>query len=291
MVPVDRNGLACTQSATTALLPQRRLAFALCDPVIVADPSGFICMLAFMSDQMYRPVPLHFERSPEDEMATRGRGLLELMARRRSVREFAPDPVPRELIEIAISVANTAPSGANRQPWHFAVISDPSVKAEIRRGAEAEEKEFYEGGRATEEWLKALAPLGTDWRKPFLEIAPWLVVVFKQIHRSGRRQTHQLLRQRKCRYRLWSVHCGHPSDGPCNPHPHSTTDAVPDQDSEQARKRTPLRPVSDRLPAPRMSGAGDLEKALAGRQYLVRGRVSASPDRDSVILEEAADER
>ena len=118
-------------------------------------------------------------------MADRGRAFLELMACRRSVREFAPDPVPRELIETAISVANTAPSGANRQPWHFVAVSDPVVKAEIRRGAEAEEKDFYEGGRATEEWLRALAPLGTDWRKPFLEIAPWLVVVFKQIHAVG----------------------------------------------------------------------------------------------------------
>jgi nitroreductase len=142
-------------------------------------------MLASMSDHGYRPVPLHFERRPEDEMVARGRDFLELMARRRSVREFAPDPVPRELIESVIAAANTAPSGANRQPWHFVAVSDPEVKAEIRRGAEAEEKEFYEGGRATEEWLKALAPLGTDWRKPFLEIAPWLVVVFKQIHAAG----------------------------------------------------------------------------------------------------------
>ena len=115
-------------------------------------------------------------------MIARGQSFRELMARRRSVREFSPDPVPRELIETAIAVANTAPSGANRQPWHFAAVSDPVVKTEIRRGAEAEEKEFYEGGRATEEWLKALAPLGTEWRKPFLEVAPWLVVVFKQIH-------------------------------------------------------------------------------------------------------------
>jgi iodotyrosine deiodinase len=96
------------------------------------------------------------------------------------VREFASDPVPRELIETAIATANTAPSGANRQPWHFVAVSDPEVKREIRRGAETEEREFYEGGRATEEWLDALAPLGTDWRKPFLEYAPWLVVVFKQ---------------------------------------------------------------------------------------------------------------
>jgi nitroreductase len=134
---------------------------------------------------MYRPVPLHFERLAEDDMVARSRDFLELMSRRRSVRGLAPDPVPRELIETAIATANTAPSGANRQPWHFVAVSDPAVKAEIRRGAEAEEREFYEGGRATEEWLKALAPLGTDWQKPFLEIAPWLVVVFKQIHAVG----------------------------------------------------------------------------------------------------------
>jgi len=118
-------------------------------------------------------------------MASRGSSFLDLMARRRSVREFAPEPVPRELIETAVAVANTAPSGANRQPWHFVAVSDSAVKTEIRQGAEAEEREFYEGGRATEEWLEALAPLGTDWRKPFLEIAPWLVVVFKQIHAVG----------------------------------------------------------------------------------------------------------
>jgi nitroreductase len=134
---------------------------------------------------MYQPRPLPFERLPEDEMAARGHEFRELMTRRRSVREFAPDPVPRELIETAIATANTAPSGANRQPWHFAVVFDPAVKTEIRRGAEAEERKFYEGGRATKEWLKALVPLGTDWRKPFLEIAPWLVVVFKQIHAVG----------------------------------------------------------------------------------------------------------
>jgi iodotyrosine deiodinase len=142
-------------------------------------------MIVPMNHDTYRPIPLNFERQPEDEMIARGQSFRELMARRRSVREFAPDPVPRELIETAIAAANTAPSGANRQPWHFAVVSDPMVKAAIRGGAEAEEREFYEGGRATGEWLKALAPLGTDWRKPFLEIAPWLVVVFKQIHAVG----------------------------------------------------------------------------------------------------------
>lgn len=138
-----------------------------------------------MSDANYRPVPFEFERLPEAVMATRGRRLLERLARRRSVRDFAPDPVPRELVELAIAAANTAPSGANRQPWHFVAISDPRIKAEIRRGAEAEEREFYQGGRATPEWLAALTPLGTDWRKPFLEVAPWLVIVFKEVHTIG----------------------------------------------------------------------------------------------------------
>lgn len=134
-----------------------------------------------MSDQQYRGVPLEFERFPEVEMEERGRLFLERLARRRSVREFSPEPVPRRLIETAIAAANTAPSGANRQPWHFVAVSDPAVKAEIRVAAEAEEREFYEGGRAAEAWLEALAPLGTDWRKPFLETAPWLVVAFKEI--------------------------------------------------------------------------------------------------------------
>jgi iodotyrosine deiodinase len=135
-----------------------------------------------MSDDSYRPVPLDFDRLPTGEMDSRGRAFFEQLARRRSVREFAPDPVPRELIETAIAAANTAPSGANRQPWHFVAVSDAKVKAEIRRAAEAEEKEFYEGGRASEKWLAALAHLGTGWEKPFLETAPWLVVVFKEIY-------------------------------------------------------------------------------------------------------------
>ena len=135
-----------------------------------------------MNDATYRPVPLDFLRLSVDTMVARGRAFRESMSRRRSVREFSSDGVPRALIETAIATANTAPSGANRQPWHFVAVSDPAIKAEVRRGAEAEEREFYEGGRATDEWLHALAPLGTDWQKPFLEDAPWLVVVFKQIH-------------------------------------------------------------------------------------------------------------
>jgi nitroreductase len=118
-------------------------------------------------------------------MRERGRELLAELARRRSVREFSSEPVPRELIELAIAAAGTAPSGANRQPWHFVAVADPAVKAEIRRAAEAEERAFYQGGRATPAWLAAVAPLGTSWQKPFLDTAPWLVAVFKQLSRAA----------------------------------------------------------------------------------------------------------
>ena len=102
-----------------------------------------------------------------------------MMQKRRTVRDFSDRPVPRELIEHCLSAAGTAPSGANLQPWHFVAISDADVKREIRIAAEAEEKEFYEH-RAPKAWLEALAPLGTDWHKPFLETAPWLVAIFAQ---------------------------------------------------------------------------------------------------------------
>ena len=118
-------------------------------------------------------------------MPERGRDFLDRLNMLRAIRQFSSDPVPRELIELAISAANTAPSGANRQPWHFAAISDPKIKQEIRLAAEAEEKEFYEGGRASQAWLQALQHLGTGWNKPFLETAPWLVAVFKQIYQVG----------------------------------------------------------------------------------------------------------
>jgi nitroreductase len=100
------------------------------------------------------------------------------MVRRRSVRHFSPEPVPFDLIEMAIRTAATAPSGANQQPWRFVVVGDPEIKRRIREAAEAEEREFYEH-RAPNEWLEALAPLGTDWHKEFLQIAPWLIVVFR----------------------------------------------------------------------------------------------------------------
>ena len=125
-------------------------------------------------------IPLQgLEPLPEPEMLRRAQDFLALMQRRRTVRDFDPRPVPREVIAACIAAAGTAPSGANQQPWHFVAVSDPDVKRRIRLAAEAEEREFYER-RAPEEWLTALQPIGTDWHKPFLETAPWLIAIFVQ---------------------------------------------------------------------------------------------------------------
>jgi len=126
----------------------------------------------------YDFLPLDFKRVASEEQPIRAIEFYELMKRRHTVREFAPDPVPFELIELAIKTAGVAPSGANQQPWHFVVVSNPEIKRQIRLAAEEEERENY-SGRFPDEWLRALAPLGTDWRKDFLEIAPYLIVVFK----------------------------------------------------------------------------------------------------------------
>jgi nitroreductase len=138
-----------------------------------------------MQDSPYPEVPLTFERQPESEILANGQDFLATLMARRSVRSFSPDPVPRQAIELAIAAAHSAPSGANRQPWHFVAVSDPQTKHDIRVAAEEVERQFYEGGRATEEWLEALSPLGTGWEKPYLETAPWIVVVFKEIHGVG----------------------------------------------------------------------------------------------------------
>jgi nitroreductase len=127
-------------------------------------------------------IPYRPDRLPEGEMLRRAREWYEELNRRRSVRSFSPDPVPRELIEIAIRTASTAPSGAHKQPWRFAVVGDPAIKREIRIAAEAEEHKSYVGGRMPPDWLEALAPLGTSWEKPYLEIVPWLVVVFEELY-------------------------------------------------------------------------------------------------------------
>jgi nitroreductase len=124
-------------------------------------------------------VPLQFNEYPPDEMRQRAVEFREDMQRRRTVREFSDRPVPREIIEEAVRTAGSAPNGANLQPWHFVVVSDPAVKRKIRAAAEHEEREFY-ANRAPQEWLEALAPLGTDEHKPFLETAPYLIAIFGQ---------------------------------------------------------------------------------------------------------------
>lgn len=123
--------------------------------------------------------PLDFTEKPEAAMRAEARAFYEDLQRRRTVREFSGRDVPREIIENAILAAGTAPSGANHQPWHFSVIGKGEVRTRLREAAEAEERAFY-NEKAGAEWLEALAPLGTDDHKPYLEIAPWLIAVFAQ---------------------------------------------------------------------------------------------------------------
>ena len=125
-----------------------------------------------------RAIPLPDLRRLSDETSLQAASEFHaLMHLRRTVRDFDSRPVRREVIEQCIAAAGTAPSGANQQPWHFVAVSGADVKRRIRKAAEAEEREFYER-RAPEEWLEALRPIGTDWRKPFLETAPWLIAIF-----------------------------------------------------------------------------------------------------------------
>jgi iodotyrosine deiodinase len=125
--------------------------------------------------------PLEFTERSADDMRARAAAFYDDIRRRRSVRDFSDRPVPREVIEDALRAAGTAPNGANLQPWHFVVVQDAAIKQRIRAAAEEEERAFY-GGRAPQQWLDALAPLGTDAQKPFLEIAPCLIAVFAQSH-------------------------------------------------------------------------------------------------------------
>lgn len=128
----------------------------------------------------YTPIPLpHRMAFTDAEMTARAEEFYAEIKRRHTVRDFARTPVPRAIIETCIRAAGTAPSGANHQPWHFAVVGDPALKTRIREAAEQEERDFY-AGRASAEWLAALEPIGTDPNKPFLEDAPWLIVIFGQ---------------------------------------------------------------------------------------------------------------
>lgn len=133
-----------------------------------------------MSQATFEPLSSYVEY-PVEEMEQRAVEFRQHMQRRRTVRQFSDRPVPREVIEECLLTAGSAPNGANLQPWHFVVVSDPRVKREVRIAAEQEEREFY-NRRAPQEWLDALSVIGTDERKPFLETAPYLIVIFGQNH-------------------------------------------------------------------------------------------------------------
>ena len=129
----------------------------------------------------YPFVDLEFARRDPDESRSRARAFYDELNRRRTTRHFATDPVPRDLIELAIRTAGTAPSGAHQQPWTFVAVSDPELKHRIREAAEREEHAFYHG-KAPDEWIEALRPLGTDEHKPHLTDAPWVVVLFRKTY-------------------------------------------------------------------------------------------------------------
>lgn len=131
----------------------------------------------------FRPLT-GYRRLPDPVMRERAESFAEELRRRRTVRDYSGEPVDRAVIEHCLWAAGSAPSGANRQPWHFVAVSDAGLKRRIREAAEAEEREFYRS-RAPDDWLEALAPLGTDEHKPFLETAPWLIAVFAQRYGSG----------------------------------------------------------------------------------------------------------
>ena len=143
---------------------------------------------------------LKFNELSISEMQSRAQSFLARMSTRRTVRSFSDRSVPKEIIEQALATAGSAPSGANRQPWHFAVAGTNEVKRRIRIGAEEEEHEFY-NKRAPKEWLDALAPFGTDERKPFLEIAPWIITVFAkkiELDKDNQKQKNYYVTESVC---------------------------------------------------------------------------------------------
>lgn len=150
-----------------------------------------------MTPPKFVPLTTWHER-PVEEMTARAATFYQELRGRRTVRTFSDRPVPRGIIEDCLRAAGTAPSGANMQPWHFVVVGDPELKRQIREAAEREEQEFYHGGRAPQEWLDALAHLGTDEHKPYLETAPWLIAVFAQrfgVTAGGERFAHYYVQE------------------------------------------------------------------------------------------------
>jgi nitroreductase len=142
-------------------------------------------------------IPLNFVRRPEAEMRERATACYERMNQRRTIRSFSPDPVPLDIVRAAIRAAGTAPSGAHKQPWRFVMVTDPELKHRIRVGAEAEERETYQH-RMSDEWRAALAPLGTDADKEYLDIAPILIVMFRldyDLHPDGSRSKNYYVQE------------------------------------------------------------------------------------------------
>lgn len=132
---------------------------------------------------------LDYTALSEAEMLKNSEDYYNLMDRRRSVREFSDKDVPREIMENIIKTAGTAPSGAHKQPWAFCLIRDPDIKKQIRKAAELEEKENY-SGRMSKRWIQDLNPFRTDWNKPFIEVVPWIIVVFKQVYEKREGEKH-----------------------------------------------------------------------------------------------------
>ena len=159
----------------------------------------------------YEFISYHPERHTNDEIRLRSREFYQWLDLRRTVRDFSDRPVPREAIENILKAASTAPSGAHKQPWTFCVVTDPVIKKEIRLAAEKEEYESYHG-RMSEAWLQDLRPLQTDWKKPFLEIAPYLIIVFKKAYDlapSGEKRTNYYVAESvgiACGFLLTAIH-------------------------------------------------------------------------------------
>ncbi|MGB9357165.1 MAG: nitroreductase family protein [Acidimicrobiia bacterium] len=142
--------------------------------------------------------PYGAPRLAEDEMRERGIAFYDAMSQRRSIRTFSADPVPRDLLETAIRTAGTAPSGAHQQPWTFVMVGDPAIKHRIRLAAEEEERTNYLDGRMPDDWKEEIARLGTSWQKPYLEHAPWIVILFEQryaIDADGERRKHYYVKE------------------------------------------------------------------------------------------------
>ena len=185
--------------------------------------------------------PFCFQRLSAEEQLRRASSFFQTMSTRRTLRAFSSEPVPFEVIETAIKVAATAPSGANQQPWRFVVVSNPEVKRQIREAAEVEERDFYHR-RAPSEWLAALRPLGTDWQKPFLEIAPYLIVIFRldyglSLDAEGHESQDQALLRHGVRGNCDGlIACRATYSWSRNVNPHAQPDGISQQDSEPTEK-------------------------------------------------------